>query len=99
MEGEKYHIVLHFAVLDESQRWEHEDLEPLRQERALLGVQLDKSSLHVLLGQYVQVLVDDLLHNNAPIDCSENKISKRNTYIRKQKKKELSVSCVLFTLP
>ena len=48
------------AILDEHDGGDDPDLEPLGQEWALLGVDLDKLGLQVLLGQDTQVLVHNL---------------------------------------
>ena len=48
------------AILDEHDGGDDPDLEPLRQEWALLGVDLDELGLQVLLGQDSQVLVHNL---------------------------------------
>lgn len=58
--GESHHVILGLPVLNQRQRGNHLDPQPLCQERRLLHIQLDELSLQVLLGQDDQVLVQDL---------------------------------------
>ena len=53
-------VVARLAVLDEHDGGDDLDPQPLREEGALLGVDLDKLGLQVLLGQDPEVLVHNL---------------------------------------
>ena len=58
--GEADDVVARLAVLDEHDGGDDPDLQPLRQEGALLGVYLDELGLQVPLGQDPEVLVHNL---------------------------------------